>query len=464
MTDYEPEFFPTEIKNTEKRIKDLNEKKRKHEMMMMMATKAGPEETSEPAEEEDTRKKHAKEIRSLERRIRWLEKKKKCLALAIENSIDLMTAQNLVEQQMEEEAAALKNKAEETMREQQQPAGDTNHKDPETVSAVVVPEDKRKLLRVADAVVNVSYDRKNNPDLNDLNQYMTGIIIAWDVTNKRARILTCNCFEYTESGHKIYVRWQYMEDTVFESELLFISSHYMVAVLEITFSEMPVDLPSEVIPSFGLIPKYGQDVFALARDKDLSLMVRHGTILCQQERIEELCQGYLFADYELPECGSGGPVVDHNGNVVGMSFSFEEQGTSVILPISTALLCVEMWTKFRRVTRPLLGIYFKNVELINEISGDSTFDGLVVDQVDPDSTAWELGIRSGTVIVSINIQCPLPLPELEDFLLSCGLEHLHGTHMKIDFELEVHDLLQDVKRSITLHAPFSDVSKDFTDD
>ncbi|KAF8658945.1 hypothetical protein HU200_058779 [Digitaria exilis] len=141
-----------------------------------------------------------------------------------------------------------------------------------------------------------------------------------------------------------------MRESLIEAELLFVSRHYRIALLEI-----PVDVhtvvPQLKIPSFGSCPNYGEEVFALARDKDLLLMARRGTIL-QLQHCHMFRSHCLFVDYKLPNCGGGGPVVNRSGDVVGMSFHYDS-GISAILSISTAISCVNMWTDFGFVS-PLL--------------------------------------------------------------------------------------------------------------
>ncbi|TVU17277.1 hypothetical protein EJB05_33297 [Eragrostis curvula] len=238
-----------------------------------------------------------------------------------------------------------------------------------------------------------------------------------------------------------------MKDIVFEGELLFFSEHYRIALIEI-----PLDVQFHVeIPAFGSYPKYGDKVFTLAREhEELSVMVRRGTVSRLQE-CYEFRHHFLYVDYELPKCGGGGPVVDRNGDVVGMSFHHTD-GCSAILSISTALLCIETWKKFGCIARPSLGMCFKNAEC----------GGFIVEKVSTDSTAWKLGIRKGNEIVSFDGKCPTPLPGFEDFLLSCGLEHLRSMDTEV-WELEVHDRGADVKRKITLHVSLSVVSKGWTD-
>lgn len=217
------------------------------------------------------------------------------------------------------------------------------HKDPATVAAVLDPDDKSKLINVAKSVVKVSFPPPNR-GREYLDRWYTGIIIRWDVHNKTAMIISGGCFDRDiddKSKSKIFVHYPYMEDDgLIEAKLLFFSAFYQLSLLEVAFQGVLLDVPTQ-IPTFGSTqPKCGDEVFSLGRDKDLSLVVRHGTIM-KEGCLIELRQGYLFLDYELPEGGTGGPAVDHQGDVVGLVMDCDDD-RAIILPISVVLSCFHM--------------------------------------------------------------------------------------------------------------------------
>ncbi|CAN6331549.1 unnamed protein product [Urochloa humidicola] len=462
---------------------DSNGRKKRREEVKSLERKVRCPETRKKLVEQtglENAEKRAREINSVERTIKFMQKRKKCIVLAAKRSISMEDAQKLVEQ--EEKLKDEKKKQKVKAKLVEQPAGEgaqeyervqdlnaainnlptqtIRDKDPATVAAVNDPDDKMMLINVAKAIVNVSYPIEPK-DLEDLDGCCTGLIVDWDMDNKTAKILTCDCFgrgvpNRPESNCKIFVRWQYKEDDgLIEAKLLFFSNFYHLSLLEVAFQGTLLDIPTQ-IPHFCLSPpKHGDEVFALGRDRDLSLAVRHGTIM-PAKGFRPLRQGFLFAGYELPECGTGGPVVDHHGDVVGLTMPCIE-GISAIFPISTALSCLKMWTQFRRIARPFLGMRFRNVEVLDGVCGDTSFDGLVVDEVGYNSDAWKNGIRNGNVIVSFDEKSPKPLPEFEGFLLSYGSEYLNQTYTEVDFKLEVQDA-PNVKRNITLHVPFTDVA------
>lgn len=163
------------------------------------------------------------------------------------------------------------------------------------------------------------------------------------------------------------------DNTVIEGQLLFFNKHYDIALLEISSES---DLPLQ-LPSFGSNPNYGQEVFVLARDEESNLMARHGSILWF-DGLDFLQRNYhMFLSCNLPgviikipcsyrysffiaqftqwyllvQSGTGGPVIDHDGNFIGMAFETIGPKSS-ILAISTILTCIEMWSRFRFVNSP----------------------------------------------------------------------------------------------------------------
>ncbi|XP_052164283.1 uncharacterized protein LOC127781376 isoform X1 [Oryza glaberrima] len=330
-----------------------------------------------------------------------------------------------------------------------------NPRDPLTPDAVVSSQDKAMVLRVARSVVSVS---SSKPD-GELISQCTGIVIGWDGANKCAKILTsCSTVcdfdgEFHKPTFKLSVRMP--NRTITEGRLLFFNVHYGIALLEVKG-----DFQLQV-PSFGLGINYGQDVFALARDENMSLMVRHGTI-SWLDYPGLLTNPYMFLSCDIPEGGSGGPVVDHDGNIIGIAF--DRNPGPVVISITTIRTCIEMWHQFSRVARPMLGMQLKAVELLDVSMREelcleyNITGGFIVNLVKVDSTAERIGIRRGDVIVFKDNRCST-LPQLEDYLLSLGWGYLQGLSFTVDLKVEVHNLADSYKESITFPVPFSDVSK-----
>ncbi|KAF8676064.1 hypothetical protein HU200_047569 [Digitaria exilis] len=141
---------------------------------------------------------------------------------------------------------------------------------------------------------------------------------------------------------------------------------------------------SLVIPRFGCCPDYSQEVFVLGRDKDASLRVRRGVISWTEESDYIGCSHYMFLDGEVPEGGTGGPVVDHDGSFRGMAFRVSPM--PAILSISTIMTCFEMFKHFGRIARPIHGLSLRtvasvDVELLECLSDYNLKSGYIVDEV-----------------------------------------------------------------------------------
>lgn len=82
--------------------------------------------------------------------------------------------------------------------------------------------------------------------------------------------------------------------TVLDAELLYLSDHYNIALLRIS-----LDFTLE-LPSVGNGPEYGQEVFVLARDDEMSLGVRHGSIKWLEESNNLGRDYYMFLSCDIP--------------------------------------------------------------------------------------------------------------------------------------------------------------------
>uniref|UniRef100_I1QFM1 Peptidase S1 domain-containing protein n=2 Tax=Oryza glaberrima TaxID=4538 RepID=I1QFM1_ORYGL len=212
--------------------------------------------------------------------------------------------------------------------------------DPITADAVVTSQDKAMVLRVARSVVSVS---STMPDGGGLISRCTGVVIGWDGANKRAKILTAASVVCDFNGElhnpALKLSVSMPNNTTTEGRLLFYNVHYGIALLEVMG-----DYKLEV-PSFGSGTNYGQVIFALGRGENMSLMVSHGTISWTDYPVL-LRNHNMFLSCDIPEGGSGGPVVDHDGNMIGIAF--EENPGPVVISIKTIMTCMEMWDQFSR--------------------------------------------------------------------------------------------------------------------
>ncbi|KAG8054527.1 hypothetical protein GUJ93_ZPchr0001g32777 [Zizania palustris] len=117
------------------------------------------------------------------------------------------------------------------------------------------------------------------------------IVVSWNETTRLATILTSSVavcdfgalIDPKPKDRKLYNQVSYFRllvhmptRTIAEGRLLFFNDNYHIALLEVS-SDSPL-LPA----NFGSSPKFGQEVFALARNEESSLFARRGTVLWQE--------------------------------------------------------------------------------------------------------------------------------------------------------------------------------------
>ncbi|CAL5029560.1 unnamed protein product [Urochloa decumbens] len=329
-------------------------------------------------------------------------------------------------------------------------------KDPGTSKAVQSSKDKVVVLRAARSIVSVAYITDDGQKL----PRCTGIIIKqWSDAPGHHHAIIVTCSRVLCKGGKKHDPLPKLsvtlpdKKTILDAELINFNDHYEIALLNIS-----LDFALE-LPSIGRGAEYGQEVFVLARAGGASLRVRRGNVKWLEESGLLGRDYYMFLSCDIPEGGNGGMVIDNNGEIRGMAVYWSPY--PAVISISTIVTCVDMFMQFNRVARPVLGFSLRTIALLDvqlqeDISDIGIDGGFVVDEVFY-YYAEKLGIKCGNVIISINGQDALTLPELEDYLLSLGWDYLKDESICMkDLKLRVCDLKSGVKRDVALPVTFYD--------
>ena len=121
---------------------------------------------------------------------------------------------------------------------------------------------------------------------------------------------------------------------------------------------------------------------------------------------EKRKQNLLQTDAAVNPGNSGGPLVDANGDVIGINTSIygeSFQGISFAVPSSTAQFVYQQLIEKGKVVRGYLGVH--PVEVSHQLATNwalPDLDGALLDRVEFDSPADRAGIRDGDVIRSWN--------------------------------------------------------------
>ncbi len=115
-------------------------------------------------------------------------------------------------------------------------------------------------------------------------------------------------------------------------------------------------------------------------------------------------EGYIRADLALYPGFSGGPLVDTQGQVVGVNSSHLARGQGIAIPATTVDATVDMLLTQGRVKRGYLGVTSQPVRLPSELQqklGLQQESGLLVLGVESGSPAEKGGLFMGDVIISL---------------------------------------------------------------
>jgi len=275
----------------------------------------------------------------------------------------------------------------------------------------------------------------------------TGFLFDWDNESKVGTLLTSallicpkspSADEWMGAGEyipeaEVRVHLLDRDDTMVAAELLHYDKNYNLALFKVD-----MNLSAEVL-RFRSELKFGQEVFLLGRDKDLYLNIDHGHVQYADSSQYER-HHYMFLNCVLRECGLGGPVIDLNGEVMGMVNSRR----TGFIPSATIQKCIHMWKKFNCIPRLHIGMKLSAIKFLDPIQIEAISrkcnidEGLIVQHVSEGSSAERQGIRTGDILQCWNGVYISTTVELENHLLKIAEEHLDkGNKRDSNVEVEV---------------------------
>lgn len=138
------------------------------------------------------------------------------------------------------------------------------------------------------------------------------------------------------------------------------------------------------------------------KDRQVEVSVSNGSLLVD----------VMQTDAAINPGNSGGPLVNMNGEVVGITslklVQDEIEGMGFALPIEYALAYTERLEKGEEIVRPMLGVQLSDLDNLYvlysyRINIDSDIkEGVVLLSVERGSSAEEAGLEAGDVITKIN--------------------------------------------------------------
>jgi S1-C subfamily serine protease len=205
-----------------------------------------------------------------------------------------------------------------------------------------------------------------------------------------------------------------------EADLLGEDRDTDLAVLRVSAHDMPTLAMGD---SDGL--RVGQLVVAIGNPLGLDLTVTAGVLSALGRTLRSpsghLLDSVLQTDAALNPGNSGGPLVNHLGEVIGVNTAIAApaQGLCFAIPINTARWVAMELIRFGQVQRAYLGIAGQDIPLPRRVVRH--FDlpaetGVLVAHLQAHSPASEAGLREGDVILSLGDESMPTTDSLHRFL------------------------------------------------
>jgi serine protease Do len=202
----------------------------------------------------------------------------------------------------------------------------------------------------------------------------------------------------------------------------------------------------------GSPAKQGEIVLAFGSPYGFDHSVSLGIVSSPSRELDGVSPtSYIQTDTPINPGNSGGPLVDLNGDLVGINtliytHSGGNEGMGFALPIETVRYSVAAMEKHGSVSRPYLGISVQPVtEALMRGLQLGAATGLLVDDVDGQSPAAQCGIRPGDVILTMNGSSVRDLKSVQQ-----ALNALHPGQPAV-LEIERGD----AKRSVSLEPEYT---------
>jgi serine protease Do len=154
----------------------------------------------------------------------------------------------------------------------------------------------------------------------------------------------------------------------------------------------------------------GEIVMALGSPLGLSRSLSFGVISSTDryfEDVGEMVSPYnlwIQTDAAINPGNSGGPLININGEVVGINARaiFFGENLGFAIPINTAKLVIDRILKDKLVERSDTGIEWQEIKDYRRYKNDLTLEGVLISDIEDGSPADEAGLKAGDLVYEIN--------------------------------------------------------------
>lgn len=218
------------------------------------------------------------------------------------------------------------------------------------------------------------------------------------IVSKEGYILTNN--HVVEDADKIKVTM--LDGRTFDAKKVGQDPTFDLAVIQIKASDLPV-LPL----GDSSATEVGEQVVAIGNPHGFENTVTAGIISAKNRTLQAPginFQGFLQTDAAINPGNSGGPLIDLNGNVIGINTAIVPyaQGIGFAVPVNMAKQIMDDLIKHGEVRRGWLGVTVQPLTAsLVEAYKIPVKEGSIIADVQKGSPADKFGLRRGDVIVAV---------------------------------------------------------------
>ncbi len=282
------------------------------------------------------------------------------------------------------------------------------------------------VAKARDAVVNIRTEqivrRQSSPffgfgdsifdqffsDMFPSRSYRTQSLGSGVIINAQGYVLT-NA-HVVEKASKIYLALPERNKEL-EATLIGKDSRIDLAVLKI---DEPGTYPY-LLPARSDDLMLGESIIAIGNPLGLGHSITTGIVSSTKRRIQldkNFSSVFIQTDALINPGNSGGPLININGELVGINTAIarQAQGIGFSIPIDTAKRVMGDLIEYGRVRRAFLGVV--PAEVSSAFARSHGDGGVLVEELLPDSPAEKAGLQIADVILAID---GVPVTSLEDY-------------------------------------------------
>lgn len=244
----------------------------------------------------------------------------------------------------------------------------------------------------------------------------TGFIISAD------GLIVTNNHVVSDSGYSYSVTLA--DGTSYPATILGQDKFDDIALIKISATGLT---PADLGDSSSL--ETGQTVFAIGNALgQYQDTVTRGVVSGLQRGINETgdsssptTHNWIQTDASINLGNSGGPLINSNGQVIGMDTLIDPEGDSLgfAIPINTIKDAVQQLQTFGVVSRPFLGVKFTTITPQTPAQGNASLqNGALISSVLAGSPADTAGVLYGDIVIAVNNQKLTQLEALDQIIQS----------------------------------------------